>query len=115
MLERLNLNITSETYAGVSGPSYETPSEIKMLRMLGADAVGMSTIPEVIAARQIGTRVIGISCITNMAAGIKKEGISHDKILTFMKANEEKSITILREITSAFSHYINQKNTNKTL
>lgn len=105
-LKGSNINITSGIYAGVSGPSYETPSEIKMLGLLGADAVGMSTVPEVIAARQIGTRVIGISCITNMAAGIKKEEISHEKILMFMKANEEKSITILREIIPKFSLYI---------
>ncbi len=92
-------------YAGVNGPSYETPSEVKMLRLLGADAVGMSTIPEVIVARQMGVQVCGISCITNMAAGIKEEKISHDKVLTLMKTNEKKNSTILKEIIHAFSSH----------
>lgn len=93
-------------YAGVNGPSYETPSEVKMLRILGADAVGMSTIPEVIVARQMGVRVCGISCITNMAAGIKEEEISHDKVLALMKTNEEKHSAVLKEIIHALSSHL---------
>jgi len=68
-------------YAFLKGPSYETPSEIKMLRFLGADAVGMSTVPEVIAARQMGLRVFGVSCITNMAAGILDKPLSHEEVI----------------------------------
>ena len=99
------VSVKKGIYAGVNGPSYETPSEVKMLRLLGADAVGMSTIPEVIVARQMDVQVCGISCITNMAAGIKKEKISHDKVLTLMKTNEKKHSTILKEIIHAFSSH----------
>lgn len=67
-------------YAAFSGPSYETPAEIRMLRTVGADAVGMSTIPEVIAASHLGLKVIGISCISNLAAGISKRPLSHDEV-----------------------------------
>jgi len=68
-------------YCALSGPSYETPSEIRMLRLLGTDAVGMSTIPEAIAARHQGMKVIGISCITNMAAGISDDVIHHEEVI----------------------------------
>jgi purine-nucleoside phosphorylase len=67
-------------YACLSGPSYETPAEIRMLRTLGADAVGMSTVPEVIAAAHMGVRVTGISCITNLAAGITDHSLSHEEV-----------------------------------
>lgn len=68
-------------YCGLSGPSYETPAEIHLLRLLGADAVGMSTVPEAIAARHQQMKVIGISCITNMAAGISDEPINHEHVV----------------------------------
>jgi purine-nucleoside phosphorylase len=74
---RHQVNIRSGVYCSVLGPSYETPAEIRMLRILGADMVGMSTVPEVIAAAHLGLRVAGVACITNYAAGIKKEKLSH--------------------------------------
>ena len=68
-------------YCGLSGPTYETPAEIRMLREFGADAVGMSTVPEAIAARHQGARVLGISCITNLAAGMSDEPINHEEVM----------------------------------
>lgn len=69
------------TYAALLGPSYETPAEIRALRRLGADAVGMSTVPEVIAARAAGVRCVGVSCITNLAAGISPDPLGHEEVL----------------------------------
>jgi purine-nucleoside phosphorylase len=79
--ERLKIDLREGVYAGLLGPSYETPSEVKMLRLLGADAVGMSTVPEVIMARALGMRVAGISCITNAAAGVTGAALSHAEVL----------------------------------
>jgi purine-nucleoside phosphorylase len=79
--ERLKIDLREGVYAGLLGPSYETPSEVKMLRLLGADAVGMSTVPEVIMARALGIRVAGISCITNAAAGVTGAALSHAEVL----------------------------------
>ncbi len=75
-----NVAIREGVYASLSGPSYETPAEIRMLRTLGADAVGMSTVPEVIVAAHMGVKVAGISCITNLAAGIGTEKLSHAEV-----------------------------------
>jgi purine-nucleoside phosphorylase len=74
------VNIKSGVYCSVLGPTYETPAEIRMLRILGADLVGMSTVPEVIAASHLGLKVAGVACITNYAAGIKEEKLSHDDV-----------------------------------
>ena len=75
------LSVTHGVYAGLLGPSYETPAEIRYLRAIGADAVGMSTVPEAIAARHMGLDVLGLSCITNMAAGVLPEPLHHDEVL----------------------------------
>jgi len=85
-------------YIAVSGPSYETPSEIKAFEKLGADAVGMSTVPEVIVAQSLGMRVLGISCITNMAAGILKKSLSHEEVIETTKKVEAKFKKLVREI-----------------
>jgi purine-nucleoside phosphorylase len=75
------LAIEHGVYAGLHGPSYETPAEIRALRAAGADAVGMSTVPEAIVARQMGLEVLGISCITNMAAGVLPGPLAHDEVM----------------------------------
>jgi len=77
----LGLLLREGIYAGMLGPSYETPAEITMLRAVGADAVGMSTVPEVIAANHAGMKVVGISCLTNMAAGILDQPLDHDEVM----------------------------------
>jgi len=76
-----NVTLQRGVYLAVSGPSYETPAEIRAFARLGADAVGMSTVPEAIVARQCGLRVAGLSCITNLAAGISKSPVSHEEVL----------------------------------
>ena len=76
----LGLPLREGVYAGLLGPAYETPAEIRMLRTLGADAVGMSTVLEVIAARHMGARVLGISCITNQGAGLSERPLSHEDV-----------------------------------
>jgi purine-nucleoside phosphorylase len=76
-----NLRLPHGVYAALLGPSYETPAEIRYLRAIGADAVGMSTVPEAITARHMGMKVLGISCITNMAAGVLPEPLNHEDVL----------------------------------
>src|SRR5262249_58633844 len=78
--ETAGIALAEGVYAAMPGPTYETPAEIKMLQLLGADATRMSTVPEGCAARHISARVIGISCITNHAAGITGRALSHDEV-----------------------------------
>jgi purine-nucleoside phosphorylase len=79
--KRLGVPITSGVYAAMTGPSYESPAEIRFLRTIGADVVGMSTVAEVIAARHQGMKVLAISCVTNLAAGIQQAPITHDEVI----------------------------------
>lgn len=74
------LALKEGVYAWVTGPNYETPAEIRYMRTIGADAVGMSTVPEVLVARHCGLRVVGVSCITNMAAGVTQTTLSHEEV-----------------------------------
>jgi len=75
------IQLQEGVYVGLLGPSYETPAEIRMLRILGGDAVGMSTVPEVIVARHMNMNVLGISCISNMAAGMLEQPLSHEEVM----------------------------------
>jgi purine-nucleoside phosphorylase len=79
--EKLGLALQEGVYAGLHGPSYETPAEIRFLRTIGADLVGMSTVPEAIAAVHLGMKVLAISCVTNMAAGILPQKLVHEEVL----------------------------------
>jgi len=85
-------------YIAFTGPSYETPAEIRMARTLGADAVGMSTVPEVLAARHMGIRVVGISCITNMGAGVLKQKLDHREVLEVGERVKAGLMDVLRRI-----------------
>ena len=78
---RMDLDIKEGVYFGNSGPMYETPAEVRMIRLLGADAVGMSTVPEVIAANHAGMKVLGLSCISNMAAGMLEQPLTHEEVI----------------------------------
>jgi purine-nucleoside phosphorylase len=82
-------------YACMLGPSYETPAEIRMLRLLGADVVGMSTVPEVIAARHMGVRVVGISVVTNLAAGLSRKRLSHAEVAEAAARVEQRLTTLV--------------------
>ncbi len=77
----VNVPLNEGVYCGLLGPTYETPAEVRMLEKLGADAVGMSTVPEVIMARAIGMRAVAVSCITNKAAGLSHEKLSHEEVM----------------------------------
>jgi purine-nucleoside phosphorylase len=88
-------------YAGSPGPTYETPAEVRMARAMGADLVGMSTVPEVIVARHGGARVLGISCVTNMAAGMTGQPLSHDEVTETATRVRERFIGLLDGVLTA--------------
>ena len=100
-LEEIMLNVTGKcnkgVYAYMKGPTYETPAEINALRILGADAVGMSTVPEAIVATHCGIKCAGITCITNMAAGIKNEVLTHEDVKETALKAEQNFKTIIKE------------------
>ncbi len=92
------LRVHEGVYAGVLGPAYETPAEIRMLRAMGADAVGMSTVPEVIAARHMGMEVLGLSCLTNMGAGLGGETLNHAEVKEVAGAATEGMIGLIAAV-----------------
>jgi len=96
--DKLKIEVVEGVYAFYRGPNFETPSEIKALRILGADAVGMSTVPEVIAANHASMNVLGISCITNMAAGIKDQKLSHQEVMDTTNLVKKDFIRYVKEI-----------------
>lgn len=96
--QKHQINLRRGVYIALTGPSYETPAEINMLRVLGADAVGMSTAPEVIAARHIGLDILGISCITNMAAGILNQPLCHEEVAATAQKVTDKFTNLITEI-----------------
>ncbi|WP_188206072.1 purine-nucleoside phosphorylase [Alkalibacillus aidingensis] len=94
---QLGINVQQGVYVGNTGPIYETGSEVKMLRTLGGDAVGMSTVPEVIVANHAGMKVLGISCISNMAAGILDQPLSHDEVIETTEKVREQFIQLVKK------------------
>lgn len=95
---RLGIDLVEGVYAAFAGPSYETPAEIRYLRSIGADLVGMSTVPEVIAARHSGIRALGISCVTNAAAGVLDQPLDHNEVLETAERVKSQFIGLLRAV-----------------
>lgn len=95
---RLGQQLQEGVYAGLLGPTYETPAEVRMLKTLGADAVGMSTVLEVIAAHHMGARVLGLSCITNKAAGLSEQTLSHDEVKQVADAVRDQLSALVKEL-----------------
>lgn len=100
---KLNIDIKEGVYALYSGPSYETAAEIQAYKNLGADAIGMSTVPEVIVANYLNIKVLGISCITNMATGISKTKHSHEEVLQVANKASKNLCLLVEEIIKSFS------------
>jgi purine-nucleoside phosphorylase len=101
--KRLGIDLGEGVYAALAGPSYETPAEIRYLRAIGADLVGMSTVPEVIAARHSGLRVLGISCVTNAAAGVLDQPLDHNDVLATAERVKVHFIGLLRAVIPAIA------------
>jgi purine-nucleoside phosphorylase len=99
--DRLGIHLGEGVYAAWLGPAFETPAEIRMLRALGADLVGMSTVPEVLAARHMGIRCLALSCVTNAAAGVLPEPIDHERVLEVGARAAGDLVALMREVLPA--------------
>lgn len=93
---KLGLSVQKGVYFGNTGPTYETPAEVKMARLLGGDVVGMSTVPEVIVARHSDMRVLGISCVSNMAAGILDQPLNHEEVIETTERVRQDFLSLVR-------------------
>lgn len=98
MAREVGIKLSEGVYAAMLGPSYETPAEIRFLRTIGADLVGMSTVPEVIVANYLGVRVLAISCVTNMAAGILPQKIHHEEVLETGRKVRDSLVRLLKAV-----------------
>jgi purine-nucleoside phosphorylase len=103
---RLNLPILTGVYAALPGPNYETPAEIRFLRTIGADVVGMSLVSEVIAARHVGIEILAISCVTNMAAGITGAAITHEEVLEAGERVRHQFLALLHAVIQSISDHL---------
>ena len=101
--EKENIPLRQGVYAYMTGPSFETPAEIRALRVMGADAVGMSTVPEAVAARHMGMEVAGVSCITNMAAGILDQPLTHQEVMDTGRMVRHRFAQLLDEVFRALA------------
>ena len=99
--KKQNIDIKEGVYTFMSGPTYETPAEIRMVSVLGGDAVGMSTVPEVIVANHSGIKVIGISCLTNMAAGILDQPLNHEEVIKTSNMVKNKFMNLMGALITA--------------
>lgn len=100
--QQMHIRLRKGVYMAFSGPSYETPAEIRMARTLGADAVGMSTVPEAIVAAQMGIRVSGVSCITNLAAGMEGAKLDHSDVMETAKRARKDFIALIDGVIKTF-------------
>ncbi len=96
--KEMGVDLAEGIYAAVPGPNYETPAEVRYLRAIGADLVGMSTVPETIAANHMGMSVLGISCVTNLAAGVTDQRLNHSEVLEAGERVKDKIIELLRRV-----------------
>ena len=101
---KCNINVQEGIYVGNPGPVYETPAEVRLVRTMGGDAVGMSTVPEVIVARHSGLEVLGISCISNMAAGILDQPLSHDEVIETTEKVKSSFLLLVNEIVKSIGN-----------
>ncbi|MEM5018043.1 purine-nucleoside phosphorylase [Metabacillus indicus] len=105
----LGINVQEGVYVGNTGPAYETPAEVRLARVLGGDAVGMSTVPEVIVANHAGMKVLGISCISNMAAGILDQPLSHDEVMETTEMVKTNFLNLVKKIVEDIHSGVEKK------